>query len=154
LEDTVAAGRGALNFAVLVDDVDTAVTAMRKSGIPAQRHTVRIRIGPLTIPAYTLGWPTAGPPWAPFVITYHPILRHTEDGAAQRAAAVSYRLTRNKLLHAPRQVPILHVGPRGDELPDSVDDLDCVHYFDQVHYGMYLRAALLEAVIRTSTANF
>jgi hypothetical protein len=33
------------------------------------------RAGPAPIPAYTLGWPTDGPPWAPFVVTYHSALR-------------------------------------------------------------------------------
>lgn len=58
-----------------------------------------------------------------------------------------YRLSRHKLLGAPRQVPVLHVGPRGEELPPAVDDLPCVHYFEQARYGLYLRAALLEVLI-------
>ncbi|MCA1702644.1 MAG: VOC family protein [Actinobacteria bacterium] len=75
VEETVATGGGALNFAVLVDDVNTAVAAMCQAGIPARQHTVRMRLGPLTLPVYTIGWPTDGPPWAPFVITYHPLVR-------------------------------------------------------------------------------
>lgn len=58
-----------------------------------------------------------------------------------------YRLTRDKLTHTPRRVPVLHVGPRGQELPPEVDDLDCVHYLAQARAGMHLRAALLEFLI-------
>lgn len=75
VEHTVAAGGGALNMAVLVDDVDTAVATMRQAGIPAQQHTVRLRVGPFQVPAYTIGWPGEGPPWAPFVIRYSPVIR-------------------------------------------------------------------------------
>lgn len=78
VEETVASGGGALNLAVLVDDVDAAVAAMGEAGIPAQQHTIRLRLGPVTVPAYTIGWTTDGPPWAPFVITYHPVLRRLQ----------------------------------------------------------------------------
>jgi hypothetical protein len=47
---------------------------MRTAGIAAEHRTVRLRPGPLTIAAFTIGWATDGPPWAPFVIRYHPIL--------------------------------------------------------------------------------
>ena len=66
VEETVASGGGALNLAVLVDDVDAAVAGMREAGIPAQQHTVRLRLGPVRVPAYTIGWPIDGPQWAPF----------------------------------------------------------------------------------------
>jgi catechol 2,3-dioxygenase-like lactoylglutathione lyase family enzyme len=71
VEQTLAEGGGALNFAVRVQDVDQAVRGMRAAGVPAEQHTVKL--GP--IPAYTIGWPTEGPRWAPFVISYHPAVR-------------------------------------------------------------------------------
>jgi len=64
-----------------------------------------------------------------------------------------YRVTADKLRRARRPIPILHVGPRGAELPESADDLECVHYFEQVRYGMYLRAAIVEALIHNTAAD-
>lgn len=75
------------------------------------------------------------------------LLPTTSDGVHQPPLPNRYRLTRQKLLRSARPVPILHVGPRGSELPADVDDMDCVHYFDQVRFGVYLRAALLEHLI-------
>lgn len=72
----------------------------------------------------------------------------TAEAPAERPALDDrYRLTRDKLTRAPRRVPVLHVGPRGQELPAEVDDLDCVHYYAQARAGMHLRAALLEALL-------
>ncbi len=77
VEETLAAGGGALNLAVLVDDVGTAV---RNMGTAAAQHTIRLKIGPAGMDAFTIGWPIGGPPWAPFVISYNKALR-----AAQKA---------------------------------------------------------------------
>lgn len=76
--------------------------------------------------------------------TFH--LGTTEAPSERQPLPGRYQMSRHKLLAAPRRVPILHVGPRGEELPATVDDLPCVHYFEQARYGMYLRAALLEAL--------
>ena len=81
VERTLAGGGGALNFAILVKDVDAVVQGMRAVGVPAEQHTVKIRLGPVKIPAYTIGWPTEGPPWAPFVISYHPAIRRIQKVA-------------------------------------------------------------------------
>jgi aspartate carbamoyltransferase catalytic subunit len=59
-----------------------------------------------------------------------------------------YRLTRDKLLDA--AIPVLHVGPRGEELPEEVDGLELVHYFDQARHGVPLRAALLHQLITSA----
>lgn len=61
-----------------------------------------------------------------------------------------FRFSREKLLRAPRHIPLLHVGPRGPELPETVDDLPCVYYFEEIKYGVYLRAALLETIIHAA----
>lgn len=66
----------------------------------------------------------------------------------RRPLGDAYKLTRDKLLHARRAIPILHVGPRGEELPQEVDDLPCVRYFDQIRFGLYLRAALLQTAMQ------
>jgi hypothetical protein len=57
VQRTLAAGGGALNFAVAVDDVPAAIAAMRAAGVAAEQHTVRLKMGPFTIAAFTIGWP-------------------------------------------------------------------------------------------------
>ncbi|HWF81555.1 MAG TPA: hypothetical protein VN695_13315 [Streptosporangiaceae bacterium] len=56
-----------------------------------------------------------------------------------------FKVTR-RLLESPagRETVVLHCGPRGEELPPEVDDLPNVRYFDAVHSGVYLRAALMD----------
>lgn len=50
-------------------------------------------------------------------------------------------------LTAAAHVPILHVGPRGQELPEDLDDLPNIHYLAQAGAGVHLRAAILEGLI-------
>jgi aspartate carbamoyltransferase catalytic subunit len=72
---------------------------------------------------------------------------HVPAANAKRSDTVPerFKLTR-RLLESPagRETVVLHCGPRGDELPPEVDDLPNVKYFDAVHAGVYLRAALMD----------
>jgi aspartate carbamoyltransferase catalytic subunit len=56
------------------------------------------------------------------------------------------RMSRQLLESVGRDVLVLHTGPRGDELPPEVDELSNVRYFDGVRHGMFLRAALMNAL--------
>jgi aspartate carbamoyltransferase catalytic subunit len=72
----------------------------------------------------------------------------TVEPVSERRVDERYRLTRDKVLAA--GIPVLHVGPRGEELPEEVDGLELVHYFDQARHGVPLRGALLHHLIARS----
>lgn len=57
-----------------------------------------------------------------------------------------FRFTRRVIEQFGKDVVILHSGPRGDELPDEVDSLPNVRYFDGVRSGVFLRAALIKSL--------
>lgn len=59
-----------------------------------------------------------------------------------------YRLTRAKVECRQRFVPILHPGPRTDEIDPDTDALPHAKYFEQARNGMWMRMALMAALFR------
>ena len=59
----------------------------------------------------------------------------------------SYVLTKEKLALAPADMPVLHPLPRIDEIKKDVDDDPRDAYFDQVHNGVYIRMAIILALL-------
>lgn len=70
----------------------------------------------------------------------------TAPARAQGQLPDRFAFTRKLIERHGRDVIILHTGPRGDELPDDVDGLANVRYFDSVRSGVFLRAALISAL--------
>jgi aspartate carbamoyltransferase catalytic subunit len=70
---------------------------------------------------------------------------HLATSPARRTGAVPerFRFSRKVIEQHGRDVVVLHVGPRGDELPGDVDELANVRYFESVRAGVFLRAALI-----------
>ena len=59
-----------------------------------------------------------------------------------------YTLTADNLKFASDDMPVLHPLPRVDEISMDVDQ-DCrAAYFDQVQNGVYIRMALIMALLR------
>jgi len=59
----------------------------------------------------------------------------------------SYVLTKEKLALAPADMPVLHPLPRIDEIKKDVDNDPRAAYFDQVHNGVYIRMAIILALL-------
>ena len=59
----------------------------------------------------------------------------------------SYILTEEKLNAASPDMPVLHPLPRVDEISRDVDDDSRAAYFDQVQNGVYIRMALIMALL-------
>jgi aspartate carbamoyltransferase catalytic subunit len=70
--------------------------------------------------------------------------RQTAEGLV---TADRYRLTKEKIIKTGSIVPILHPGPRLDEMSPDVDDLPQTLYFKQVKSSVFLRMVLLEELI-------
>lgn len=60
----------------------------------------------------------------------------------------NFRLTKNKFLSINRDIPILHCGPRLDELSTDTDTLPQSMYFKQVKNSVYIRMALLDYLVK------
>ena len=58
-----------------------------------------------------------------------------------------YTLNTALLQHAPADMPVLHPLPRIDEITPDVDDDPRAAYFDQVHNGVYIRMAIILALL-------
>lgn len=58
-----------------------------------------------------------------------------------------YTLTRAKLELAPADTPVLHPLPRVNEITLDVDEDKRAAYFDQVQNGVYIRMALIMALL-------
>lgn len=58
-----------------------------------------------------------------------------------------YMLTKDKLKLAPSDMPVLHPLPRVDEISLDVDEDERAAYFDQVQNGVYIRMALIMALL-------
>ena len=58
-----------------------------------------------------------------------------------------YQLDEALLQKAPADMPVLHPLPRIDEIKKDVDDDPRAAYFDQVHNGVYIRMAIILAVL-------
>lgn len=78
---------------------------------------------------------------------------HVAAAPSDRAGALDGRFVFDRKLieSAGRNVSILHTGPRGGELPADADALPGVRYFDGVRSGMFLRAALMNTLLETSS---
>jgi aspartate carbamoyltransferase catalytic subunit len=59
-----------------------------------------------------------------------------------------FRITREKILRCGRAIPILHPGPRTDEIDPDVDALPNAYYFEQARNGMWMRMALISALLK------
>ena len=72
-----------------------------------------------------------------------------ESGSSKNLVTpTKYRITRQKIKKIGKNVPILHPGPRLDELAKDVDDLPQILYFEQVRLSIFMRMALLHRLIR------
>ena len=58
-----------------------------------------------------------------------------------------YQLDEAMLRLAPADMPVLHPLPRIDEIKKDVDDDPRAAYFDQVHNGVYIRMAIILALL-------
>ena len=58
-----------------------------------------------------------------------------------------YQLDEALLQKAPQDMPVLHPLPRIDEIKKDVDDDPRAAYFDQVHNGVYIRMAIILALL-------
>ena len=67
--------------------------------------------------------------------------------AMQLGQAGAYVLTKEKLALAPADMPVLHPLPRIDEIKLDVDNDPRAAYFDQVHNGVYIRMAIILALL-------
>ncbi|MBS7655238.1 aspartate carbamoyltransferase [Candidatus Bathyarchaeota archaeon] len=70
------------------------------------------------------------------------------DPAEYAKVKNSYRLTAKDLEKAKKNVIVMHPLPRIDEISFDVDKLPCAKYFKQVWYGLLLRMALLNAILK------
>ncbi len=61
-----------------------------------------------------------------------------------------YRITKEKIESVGRCVPILHPGPRLDEMPPTLDDLPQFLYFQQVRNSIFMRMTLLDELINNN----
>ena len=59
----------------------------------------------------------------------------------------TYMLTKEKLELAPAYMPVLHPLPRVDEISLDVDSDKRAAYFQQVQNGVYVRMALIMALL-------
>ena len=59
----------------------------------------------------------------------------------------SYQLTAEKMKRAKKDMLVLHPLPRVDEIAQDVDDDPRAAYFDQVHNGVYIRMAIILALL-------
>ena len=58
-----------------------------------------------------------------------------------------YQLDEKMLEQAPSSMPVLHPLPRIDEIAPDVDNDPRAAYFDQVHNGVYIRMAIILALL-------
>lgn len=58
-----------------------------------------------------------------------------------------YQLDEALLQKAPQDMPVLHPLPRIDEIKKDVDNDPRAAYFDQVHNGVYIRMAIILALL-------
>ncbi|HJJ99646.1 MAG TPA: aspartate carbamoyltransferase [Methanocorpusculum sp.] len=69
------------------------------------------------------------------------------DPAAFANFAATYRVTPELLERAKPSMIVLHPLPRVDEIDPAVDSLPCAKYFQQAHYGVPVRMAMLHKVM-------
>ena len=69
------------------------------------------------------------------------------DPAAFANFAETYRITPDLLERAKPSMIVLHPLPRVDEIDPAVDSLPCAKYFQQAHYGVPVRMAMLHEVM-------
>lgn len=58
-----------------------------------------------------------------------------------------FRIDAAKVERAPRAIPILHPGPRTDEIALDVDCLPVAQYLPQVQHGMWMKAAMIASCL-------
>ncbi|MCQ2356652.1 MAG: aspartate carbamoyltransferase [Methanocorpusculum sp.] len=69
------------------------------------------------------------------------------DPAAFASFSATYRVTPKLLERAKPSMIVLHPLPRVDEIDPAVDSLPCAKYFQQAHYGVPVRMAMLHEVM-------
>lgn len=62
--------------------------------------------------------------------------------------ASSLQITADLLKRAPKHLKILHPLPRVDEIHPDVDATEHAYYFQQAENGVYMRAALINAILQ------
>ncbi len=70
------------------------------------------------------------------------------DPVAFASYAATYRVTPELLEGAKRSMIVLHPLPRVGEIDPRVDGLPCAKYFEQAHYGVPIRMAMLNEVMQ------
>jgi aspartate carbamoyltransferase catalytic subunit len=80
-------------------------------------------------------------------------LPRDEQGKFAQATPDRYVIDRAKLTRVGRAVPVLHPGPRTDELNADTDDLPNNLYFQQTQNGMWQRMALMTALLSRSLVD-
>ena len=56
------------------------------------------------------------------------------------------------MLNAPRDMIVLHPLPRVEEITVEVDDDERALYFKQAEYGVYIRMALIDTILKSKKA--
>jgi aspartate carbamoyltransferase catalytic subunit len=56
----------------------------------------------------------------------------------------------NHLVNAPSHLKILHPLPRNNEIDPAIDKTKFSYYFQQAENGVYMRMALLHAILQGS----
>jgi aspartate carbamoyltransferase catalytic subunit len=77
--------------------------------------------------------------------TRHPDhrLSRQEPASTPSRTPDRFRIDAAKLARAGRTVPVLHPGPRTDEVDVDVDALPVAQYLPQVEHGMWMKAAMV-----------
>ena len=79
--------------------------------------------------------------------TRHPNHALAHDTPVAASTSERFRITRRLLDGLPKPTPILHPGPRTDEISTDVDDLPQAQYFEQARCGLWMRSALLAVAL-------
>ena len=72
---------------------------------------------------------------------------HLQQTLPRTILMVTHQLDEALLQKAPQDMPVLHPLPRIDEIKMDVDNDPRAAYFDQVHNGVYIRMAIILALL-------
>ena len=78
--------------------------------------------------------------------TRHPNHNSPREAPAAATTPDAYKITR-RLLDELDPPPVLHPGPRTDEIETSVDSHPAAKYFEQAENGLWMRAAILACAL-------
>jgi aspartate carbamoyltransferase catalytic subunit len=80
--------------------------------------------------------------------TRHPNHEIAHDQPVPAVTDQRFRITAERLRSLPKAPPILHPGPRTDEIDIDVDSWPQAQYFEQARNGLWMRAAILACALR------